>query len=45
MTKNEIYKKLESELDWYRAYGMYINLYYNKVDSEACEYADNENKI
>jgi hypothetical protein len=30
------------ELEWYRAYGSYINTYHNKVDAEASEYADEE---
>tara|TARA_R100000781_G_scaffold45586_1_gene30863 strand:- start:355 stop:516 length:162 start_codon:yes stop_codon:yes gene_type:complete len=33
---------LKSELEWYRAYGSYVNCYHNKVDAEASEYADKE---
>ncbi len=35
-------EKVKSELEWYRAYGSYINCYHNNVDAEASEYADNE---
>jgi hypothetical protein len=35
-------EKLKSELEWYRAYGSYINTYHNIADGEACEYADKE---
>jgi len=41
MIKEDI-EKLKSELEWYRAYGSFINTYHNKADAEACEYADNE---
>tara|TARA_R100000655_G_scaffold13534_1_gene30630 strand:- start:1931 stop:2155 length:225 start_codon:yes stop_codon:yes gene_type:complete len=34
--------KIKSELEWYRAYGSYINTYHNKADAEASEYADQE---
>ena len=34
----------KSELEWYRAYGSYINTYHNRVDAEASEYADHEEK-
>ena len=45
-----IYKMMQIEkyltefdkLEWYRAYGSYINTYHNKVDAEASEYADKE---
>mgnify|MGYP003141435909 CR=1 FL=1 len=39
--QNEI-DRLRSELEWYRAYGSYINTYHNKADAEASEYADQE---
>ena len=35
-------EELKSELEWYRAYGSYINTYHNKADAEASEYADQE---
>ena len=38
-------QKLKSELEWYRAYGAYINTYHNKADAEASEYADKEQQI
>ena len=41
--KSEI-EELKSELEWYRAYGSFINTYHNKVDAEASEYADKENE-
>tara|TARA_R100001463_G_scaffold4811_1_gene17211 strand:+ start:156 stop:293 length:138 start_codon:yes stop_codon:yes gene_type:complete len=39
---NEEIKRLKSELDWYRAYGSYVNTYHNNADAEASEYADLE---
>jgi len=38
-------EKLKSELEWYRAYGSYINTYHNNADAEASEYADQEQGI
>ena len=35
---------LKSELEWYRAYGSYINTYHSNVDAEASEYADGEDE-
>mgnify|MGYP003117879797 FL=1 len=35
-------EKLQSEIEWYRAYGAFINCYHNNVDAEASEYADQE---
>ena len=32
----------KKELEWYRAYGSYINTYHPKVDAEGAEYADYE---
>ena len=40
--KQDKINKLKSELEWYRAYGSYINTYHNNVDAEASEYADKE---
>ncbi len=40
--KQDEIDKLTSELEWYRAYGSFINTYHNKADAEASEYADNE---
>tara|TARA_R100000781_G_scaffold40319_1_gene27905 strand:+ start:1414 stop:1578 length:165 start_codon:yes stop_codon:yes gene_type:complete len=40
--KQDEIDKLKSELEWYRAYGSYINTYYNNADAEASEYADQE---
>jgi|LULM01.1.fsa_nt_gb 3-keto-L-gulonate-6-phosphate decarboxylase len=44
MMQIEYYLKQDKdkELEWYRSYGSYINTYHNKVDAEACEYADQE---
>lgn len=41
--QEEIYQ-LQKELEWYRAYGSYVNCYHYKVDAEASEYADKENE-
>ena len=35
-------QELKSELEWYRAYSSYVNLYHNKVDAEASAYADGD---
>ena len=32
----------KKELEWYRAYGSYINTYHNNVDAEASSYADGD---
>ena len=40
--KQEEIEKLKLEVEWYRSYGAFINLYHNKVDAEACSYADND---
>ena len=37
-------KELKSELEWYRAYGSYVNVYFPNVCAEASEYADQENQ-
>ena len=44
MMQIEYYLKQDKdkELEWYRAYGSFINTYHNKVDAEASEYADKE---
>ena len=42
MMQVENYLKQDKELEWYRAYGSYINTYHNNVDAEASEYADQE---
>jgi hypothetical protein len=42
--KQDKIDRLKSELEWYRAYGSYINTYHNNVDAEASEYADQEQK-
>ena len=44
MMQVENYLKQDKELEWYRAYGSYINTYHNRVDAEASEYADHEEK-
>jgi len=40
--KQDEIDRIKSELEWYRAYGSYINTYHNKADAEASEYADQE---
>lgn len=35
-------KKQQSELDWYRTYGQFINTNYSSIDAEACSYADGD---
>ena len=42
MMQVENYLKQDKELEWYRAYGSYINTYHHRVDAEASEYADQE---
>tara|TARA_Y100001972_G_scaffold127392_1_gene184042 strand:+ start:87 stop:335 length:249 start_codon:yes stop_codon:yes gene_type:complete len=39
---NIIIAEQKKELEWYRAYGSYINIYHPKVDAEGAEYADYE---
>ena len=40
--QREEIKKLKSEIEWYRAYGAFINTNYSSIDAEACSYADGE---
>ena len=32
--------KLETDLNWYKRYGSYINSNHSTIDAEAAEYAD-----
>ena len=38
-------EEFKKELDWYRAYGAFVNTYHNNADTEAIEYANKEQDI
>ena len=42
---NTIITKLQSELEWYRDYGQFINANYSSIDAEACAYADGDDDM
>ena len=37
-------EQLQNELNWWRTYGEYVSKVHNKVDAEACGYADGDNE-
>lgn len=37
-------ERLQDELNWWRTYGEYVSKVHNKVDAEACGYADGDNE-
>jgi len=42
---NTIIMKLQSEVEWYRTYGQFINANYSSIDAEACAYADGDDDM
>lgn len=41
MTKLKL-KKLQSELEWYKKYALYVAYASYNIDAEACSYADDD---
>jgi len=44
-TEVNLIKKIESELNWYRVYGEYINKNFPNVDAQACAFADGDEEL